>query len=95
MDYVDIKTHLDKIADELDKLKTLDDFNSRIKFSLGKSFNEEVMVFGHIDEIASTMGIGLSTENYKTEFHDFIAYFVYRGYKFYQFCKHREINMEV
>lgn len=94
MDYVDIKAHLDKIVDTLEELQALQDFSSRARFYLVDE-RKEYMVYENIDVIASTMGLGLCTENYKSEYCDFIAYFEYRGYKFQQFCKHGDLDVAV
>lgn len=96
MDYVNIKEHLDKIVDELEELKTLEDYNSQIRFDLNKNFdNHSVMLYEGIDIVASAIGVGLFTKNIKSKEFDFEAYFEYRGYRFFQFFRNGELDVNV
>lgn len=92
MGFAEVKEWIDKVIDNRNDAKSLEQFSSQVELNFVLFNCEEIIVHKGVDIIAATIGEGLFTENIKDSRFDFKAYFNYRGYRFVQYCKNGELD---
>lgn len=92
MGFVEIKEWIDKVVDNRDEAKSLEQFNTQIELNFMHLEYEPVVVHKGIDIVAAAIGEPLLFESNKCRNFDFVAYFYYRGCRFQQYVKHGELD---